>query len=73
MFRCCVPWCGARAAAPADEADHALREGSPHLVFEISKYWMNLKSIHVESKVNRRACNAKVRIFSQDDLVCLIS
>lgn len=31
VFRCCVPWCGARAAAPVDEADHALREGSPQL------------------------------------------
>lgn len=30
VFRCCVPWCGARAAAP-DDADHALREGSPQL------------------------------------------
>lgn len=29
LFRCCVPWCGARAAA--DDADYALREGSPSL------------------------------------------
>lgn len=29
MFRCCVPWCGARAAAPQDDAEHALRESSP--------------------------------------------
>ncbi|KAG6448535.1 hypothetical protein O3G_MSEX005579 [Manduca sexta] len=29
VFRCCVPWCGARAAAPLDDADYALREGSP--------------------------------------------
>ncbi|CAG4937323.1 unnamed protein product [Colias eurytheme] len=28
VFRCCVPWCGARTAAP-DDADYALREGSP--------------------------------------------
>ncbi|KAH9644278.1 hypothetical protein HF086_003777 [Spodoptera exigua] len=31
VFRCCVPWCGARAAAPVDDADYALREGSPQL------------------------------------------
>lgn len=31
VFRCCVPWCGARTAAPADDADYALREGSPQL------------------------------------------
>ncbi|CAG5039895.1 unnamed protein product [Parnassius apollo] len=29
VFRCCVPWCGARTAAPADDADYALRETSP--------------------------------------------
>ncbi|CAH2075206.1 unnamed protein product, partial [Iphiclides podalirius] len=34
VFRCCVPWCGARAAAPVDEADYALREGSPQLSHE---------------------------------------
>ncbi|CAH2238931.1 jg13739 [Pararge aegeria aegeria] len=33
LFRCCVPWCGARAAAP-DDADYALREGSPQLSHE---------------------------------------
>lgn len=31
VFRCCVPWCGARTAASVDDADHALREGSPQL------------------------------------------
>lgn len=31
VFRCCVPWCGARAAAPVDDADYALNEGSPEL------------------------------------------
>ncbi|KPJ11318.1 cAMP-specific 3',5'-cyclic phosphodiesterase, isoform I [Papilio machaon] len=31
VFRCCVPWCGARAAVPVDDADYALREGSPQL------------------------------------------
>lgn len=42
VFRCCVPWCGARAAAPTDddaEYEHALRDGSPHLSLdEYSKY-----------------------------------
>lgn len=32
VFRCCVPWCGARAAAPVDDADYALRDGSPQLL-----------------------------------------
>lgn len=40
VFRCCVPWCGARGAPPADEADYALRDGSPHLDHEqFSKYF----------------------------------
>lgn len=43
VFRCCVPWCGARGAAPADEADYALSDGSPHLDHEqFSKYFFTI-------------------------------
>lgn len=34
VFRCCVPWCGARAAAPVDDAGYALRGETPPTTLE---------------------------------------